>query len=160
MTQTPTDAVATAPTVRITTAKGDIVIRLYPEETPQTAANFLELAGSGFYDGLTFHRVESSSGFQLIQGGCPKGTGAGGGPKTVVREISPKLTHIEGAVGLARSQHPDSGSCQFYICNCAIHALDGGYAVFGQVIEGLDVAKRIVPGDKMLKVTVADITSS
>ncbi len=140
--------------VTITTAKGKIVAELYGNDAPNTVKNFVSLIEKKFYDGLKFHRVETAEGFKLIQGGDPKGDGTGNGPNTIKLEISPKLRHWEGALAMARSQDPNSASCQFYICNSDIATLDGKYAVFGKVIEGLDVAKQIAVNDKMTKVTV------
>lgn len=135
----------------IVTDKGTIKFELYEKEAPITTKNFIELAQKGFYDGLTFHRVEP--GF-VIQGGDPKGDGTGGSQKTIPLEINPALTHKKGAVGMARSQDPNSASSQFYICLEDAKFLDGNYAVFGQVTEGMDVAEKISVGDKMIKVTI------
>ncbi len=141
----------------IVTEKGTIKFELYEKEAPITTKNFIELAQKGFYDGLTFHRVEP--GF-VIQGGDPKGDGTGGSGKTIPLEIAPNLTHKKGAVAMARSNDPNSASSQFYICldisleNAKF--LDGKYAIFGQVIEGQDVVEKIVKGDKMLKVTIGE----
>ncbi len=143
--------------VTITTAKGDIVVDLYGNEAPKTVTNFVKLVKQGFYDGLTFHRVETMAGFQLIQGGDPQGNGMGDSPDKVKLEISPKLKHWEGAIGMARTQLPDSASCQFYICTCPIPALDGMYAIFGKVNTGLDIAKKTEVGDVMTKVTVVEL---
>lgn len=137
----------------IVTDRGTIKFELYENDAPITTKNFIELAQKGFYDGLTFHRVEP--GF-VIQGGDPKGDGTGGSEKTIPLEINPNLTHKKGAVGMARSQDPDSASSQFYICLGDAKFLDGKYAVFGQVIEGQDVAEKIQKGDKMLKVTIGE----
>ncbi len=140
--------------VTITTAKGKIVAELYGNDAPNTVNNYVMLIEKKFYDGLTFHRVETGAGFQLIQGGDPKGNGSGDSPDKIKLEISPKLRHWEGALAMARSADPNSASCQFYICNVDIAQLDKQYAVFGKVIEGLDVSKKIAVGDKMTKVTV------
>ena len=91
-----------------------------------------------------------------MQTGCPQGTGTGGSGQTIKLEIDKDLRHIDGAVGMARSQSPNSASSQFYICDGAQHSLDGGYAVFGQVTEGMDVVRAIAsvstkPGDKPVK---------
>ncbi len=137
----------------IETSKGIIKFELFEKEAPITTKNFIDLAQSGFYNGLTFHRVEP--GF-VIQGGDPNGDGTGGSGKTIPLEIAPSLTHKKGAVGMARSSDPNSASSQFYICLVDAKFLDGQYAVFGQVIEGQDVAEKIVVGDKMLKVTIGD----
>ncbi|HEX7575835.1 MAG TPA: peptidylprolyl isomerase [Candidatus Methanoperedens sp.] len=135
----------------IVTEKGTIKFELYEKEAPITTKNYIELAQKGFYDGLTFHRVEP--GF-VIQGGDPKGDGTGGSGKTIPLEINTTLTHKKGAVGMARSQDPNSASSQFYICLGDAKFLDGDYAVFGQVIAGQDVAEKITKGDKMVKVTI------
>ncbi len=137
----------------IETEKGIIKFELYEKEAPITTKNFIDLAQKGFYNGLTFHRVEP--GF-VIQGGDPKGDGTGGSDKTIPLEINASLTHKRGAVGMARSQDPNSASSQFYITFGNAKFLDGKYAVFGQVIEGMDVAEKIVKGDRMLKVTIAE----
>jgi peptidyl-prolyl cis-trans isomerase B (cyclophilin B) len=139
------------PTVVIMTNKGEFRFELYEKRAPTTAANFIELAESGFYDGLTFHRYEP--GF-VIQGGDPLGTGMGGSDKTIPLEVHPELKHIEGAVAMARSQDPNSASSQFYVTLAPSHFLDGSYAVFGQVTEGMDVVKSLRAGDKMEKVTI------
>ena len=90
----------------------------------------------------------------VIQGGDPKGDGTGGSEKTIPLEINASLTHKKGAVGMARSQDPNSASSQFYICLGDAKFLDNNYAVFGQVIEGQDIAEKITKGDKMIKVTI------
>lgn len=139
--------------VTIETDKGTIKFDLYEEDAPITTANFVKLAESGFYDGLNFHRVEP--GF-VIQGGCPHGTGTGSSSEMIPLEISPNLRHDdEGVVAMARSQNPNSASCQFYITLGKQSFLDDNYAVFGKVTEGMDVVKSIRIGDKMSKVTVA-----
>lgn len=143
----------------IVTAKGNIVISLNAKDAPQTVNNFVTLARQGFYDGLTFHRVENQTGFVLIQGGDPLGTGTGGPGYTVPAEIG--LLHNEGAIAMARlgdqanPQRASSGS-QFYICLVPIHQLDGAYTVFGYVVQGLDVAKKIAKGDQMLSVVIVE----
>ncbi|MDO8726499.1 MAG: peptidylprolyl isomerase [Candidatus Methanoperedens sp.] len=135
----------------IVTDKGTIKFELYEKDAPITTKNFIELAQKGFYDGLTFHRVEP--GF-VIQGGDPKGDGTGGSGKTIPLEIAQTLTHKKGAVAMARSNDPNSASSQFYIVLEDSKFLDGKYAIFGQVIEGQDVVEKIAKGDKMLKVTI------
>jgi len=137
----------------IVTEKGTIKFELYEKEAPITTKNFIDLAQKGFYDGLTFHRVEP--GF-VIQGGDPKGDGTGGSEKTIPLEIAPTLTHKKGAVAMARSNAPNSASSQFYIVLEEAKFLDGKYAIFGQVIEGQDVVDKIAKGDKMLKVTIGE----
>ncbi len=138
----------------ITTVKGTMEVDLYGKDAPKTVANFVKLAKKKFYNGLTFHRVETGAGFQLIQGGDPDGNGSGGSDQTIKLEISPKLRHWEGALAMARASDPDSASSQFYICNCDIAQLDGSYAVFGKVVKGLDVSKRIKVGDKISSIVI------
>lgn len=139
--------------VTIVTEKGIIKFELHETETPITTKNFIELAESKFYDGLTFHRVEP--GF-VAQGGDPNGDGTGGADKNIQLEVAPLLSHVKGAVGMARSQDPNSASSQFYFCIEDATFLDGNYAVFGQVIEGMGVVEDLKVGDKMLKVTIGD----
>ena len=123
------------------TGKGTIRIQFYEDKAPITTANFIRLAKRGFYDGLMFHRVIDDF---VIQTGDPLGTGMGGSGETIVLETNKSLTHTDGAVGMARSSNPNSASSQFYICDGPQHrSLDGGYAVFGQVIEGMDVVRAI-----------------
>jgi cyclophilin family peptidyl-prolyl cis-trans isomerase len=140
----------------ISTAKGDIVVHLDAEAAPQTVNNFVFLARDGFYDGLTFHRVEP--GF-VIQGGDPNGDGSGGPGYTVPAEIG--LTHTKGAIAMARTsdainpERASSGS-QFYIALEALPQLDGAYTVFGQVVEGMDVVQSIAVGDVIESITIAE----
>ena len=130
----------------IETNKGTMKMELYGEKAPATAANFIKLAKSGFYNGLVFHRV--IKGF-MIQGGDPTGTGSGGSKDTIVLETNQELNHTDGAVSMARTNDPNSASSQFFICDGAQPHLDGNYAVFGQVIEGMEVVRAIaaVPTD-------------
>ena len=136
----------------IETDKGIIKFELYEDKAPITAKNFIELASSGFYDGLTFHRYEP--GF-VIQGGDPNGDGTGGSGKNIPLEVNRDLTHAKGAVAMARTQDPNSASSQFYITLEDAHFLDGSYAVFGKVIEGMDVVGQLRAGDVMNKVTIS-----
>ncbi|HEY71659.1 MAG TPA: peptidylprolyl isomerase [Thermoflexia bacterium] len=138
----------------ISTVKGDIVVQLDAAAAPQTVNNFVFLAQEGFYDGLTFHRVEP--GF-VIQGGDPLGSGVGGPGYTVPAEI--KLPHLEGAIAMARkgdNVNPDraSSGSQFYITLAPTPFLDGGYTAFGQVSGGMDVVQSIAVGDVIEKVTI------
>lgn len=137
----------------IETDKGIIKAELYTDKAPITAKNFIDLANSGFYNGLVFHRVEP--GF-VVQGGDPKGDGTGGSGKTIPLEISPELRHVKGALAMARSQDPDSASSQFYITLDETPFLDGNYAVFGKVVIGMDAVEKIKVGDRMNKVYVVD----
>ena len=138
-------------TAVIETNKGTFKFRLYTEKAPLTTANFIKLAEKGFYKGLSFHRYEP--GF-VIQGGDPKGDGTGGSGTTIPLEINPELKHDKGAVGMARAQDPNSASSQFYVCLEDAHFLDGQYAVFGRVTEGIDVVLKLRAGDVMNKVYI------
>ncbi len=143
----------------IVTSKGNIVVDLDAASAPRTVNNFVYLARQGFYDGLTFHRVEDNPAFALIQGGDPAGNGTGGPGYTVPAEIG--LPHDQGAIATARlgdqvnPERASSGS-QFYICLVPIHQLDGGYTVFGYVVEGLEVAQQITVGDKILTIVITE----
>ncbi|MGM9614408.1 MAG: peptidylprolyl isomerase [Oscillospiraceae bacterium] len=146
---------------------GVIKAELYPEIAPNTVNNFVSLVEKGFYNGLIFHRV--IPGF-MIQGGCPKGTGTGGPGYEIPGEFAANgfandLKHTRGVLSMARAMHPDSAGSQFFIMHEDAPHLDGQYAAFGQVLEGMDVVDRIAAtktgwGDKplspqiMQKVTV------
>lgn len=124
---------------------GTIKAELDGDTAPITVANFLKLAESGFYDGLTFHRI--IDGF-MIQGGDPKGNGTGGADKTIKGEFSQngvenKLSHVRGTLSMARSQDMDSASSQFFIVQSDCTSLDGQYAAFGTVTEGMDLVDKI-----------------
>jgi len=134
------------------TTKGTIKFALYEKDAPITTKNFVELVERKFYDGLKFHRVEP--GF-VIQGGDPKGDGTGGSEKKIPLEVTPKLKHDSaGVVAMARTSDPNSASSQFYITLRDTPFLDMNYAVFGKVIEGLDVVMKIQVGDVMKKVWI------
>ncbi len=135
----------------IETNKGTIKLELFEDKAPTTTANFIKLAESGFYNGLSFHRYVA--GF-VIQGGDPKGDGTGGSAESIPLEIHPDLRHIQGALAMARAQDPNSASSQFYITLEASHSLDDNYAVFGQVVDGLDVALALRKGDVMTSVSI------
>ena len=125
---------------------GKMVAELYPEVAPNTVNNFISLVKSGFYDGLIFHRV--IPGF-MIQGGCPQGTGMGGPGWSIRGEFSGNgvkndLKHDRGVLSMARAMNPNSAGSQFFIMVEKAPHLDGQYASFGKVIEGMDVADRIV----------------
>ena len=137
---------------RITTAKGDIVFTFSPNEAPMHSAAFIKLARAGFYDDLTFHRVEP--GF-VIQGGDPSGNGTGGPGYNLDAEFS-ELPHLKGTVAMARSANPNSAGSQFYICLDDAPFLNRQYTVFGHVVEGQSVVDAIRPGDKMVQVTIED----
>ena len=156
------------PVVTFEMENGDIMkAELYPEIAPNTVNNFISLVNKGFYDGLIFHRV--ISGF-MIQGGCPDGTGMGGPGYTIKGEFSQNgfandLKHTEGVLSMARAMHPDSAGSQFFIMHKTSPHLDGAYAAFGKIIEGMDVVDKIagvqtdfqdrpLQEQKMKKVTV------
>jgi peptidylprolyl isomerase/peptidyl-prolyl cis-trans isomerase B (cyclophilin B) len=141
------------PTAVIAMEKGgEIVIDLFPDDAPKTVENFVTLAKKGFYNGLTFHRVEP--GF-VAQGGDPKGDGTGG-PGYMIKAEFNKQKHVRGTVAMARSQSPDSAGSQFYICFKPAPFLDGQYTVFGLVTKGMDVVDRIKIGDKMKSVKIVE----
>ncbi|MDR3050982.1 MAG: peptidylprolyl isomerase [Oscillospiraceae bacterium] len=137
----------TNPTFVIEMESGDTMRgELYPDIAPGTVANFVDLANSGFYDGLVFHRV--IPGF-MIQGGDPNGTGAGGPGYCIKGEFAQNgvpnsLAHDRGVLSMARTSAPDSAGSQFFIMVAKASHLDGQYAAFGKVLEGLDVADTIV----------------
>lgn len=124
---------------------GTVTVALDKEAAPLTVANFVKLANDGFYDGLTFHRI--INGF-MMQGGDPDGTGTGGSDETIKGEFSAngvdnKLSHTEGAISMARSQKYDSASSQFFIVHEDSTFLDGDYACFGYVTEGMSIVDKI-----------------
>lgn len=133
-------------TVKLTLSSGEfMIIELYPEMAPKTVENFVSLVSNKFYDGLTFHRV--ISGF-MIQGGCPKGNGTGGPGHHIEGEFSANgfdnpLKHTRGVISMARAQDPNSAGSQFFIMHKDSPHLDGQYAAFGKVIEGIDVVDFI-----------------
>jgi len=132
-------------TIKMAGPGGEIKAELYPEIAPNTVNNFISLVKQGFYDGLIFHRV--ISGF-MIQGGCPQGTGTGGPGYQIKGEFSSNgfanaLRHERGVLSMARAMHPDSAGSQFFIMHDDAPYLDGEYAAFGRVIEGMDTVDRI-----------------
>lgn len=135
------------PVATIEMENGSLIkVELDPVNAPNTVKNFIALAEDGFYDGLTFHRV--IPGF-VIQGGCPEGTGRGGPGYAIKGEFAAnehtnELTHERGVISMARSNLPDSAGSQFFITVAETPQLDGQYAAFGTVIEGMDEADRIV----------------
>ncbi len=139
----------------------EIKLELYPEKAPITVENFENLVGEKFYDGLTFHRV--ISGF-MIQGGCPKGDGTGGPDKRIKGEFSANgvpndLKHTRGVLSMARAMDPNSAGSQFFIMHKDAPHLDGQYAAFGKVIEGIEAVDEIAESetdfnDKPLKPVV------
>lgn len=133
-------------TVILTTSQGVIKFKFYPQDAPNTVNRMIELINQGFYNGLIFHRVVP--GF-VIQGGDPSGSGAGGSGQKLKAEFNARR-HIEGTVAMARAQDPDSADSQFYISLGTHPHLDRSYTVFGQVIEGMDAARKIQIGDKIV----------
>ena len=148
---------------------GKIKLELCPEAAPKTVANFEKLVRAGFYNGLIFHRV--ISGF-MIQGGDPQGTGMGGADERIVGECAANghpnpLKHVRGVISMARAQNPNSASSQFFIMHADAPYLDGQYAAFGRVVEGMETVDEIaaIPTDfrdrpvtdmRMKSVTIED----
>ena len=139
------------PIVTFTMQNGGVIkAELYPEIAPNTVNNFISLVQKGFYDGLIFHRV--IRGF-MIQGGDPQGTGIGGPGYSIPGEfaqngfLTNNLAHTEGVLSMARAMDPDSAGSQFFIMHKTSPHLDGAYAAFGKVIEGMDVVDRIAEAD-------------
>lgn len=137
----------------IETDKGNIELVLFDKEAPSTVKNFEKLANSGFYDGLSFHRV--IPGF-VIQGGCPIGDGTGGPGYTIKCEIN-WHKHGKGALSMAHAGK-DTGGSQFFITHAPQPHLDGRHTVFGQVEKGMDIVLKIKQGDRMNKVKVFEVT--
>ena len=142
-------------TAKMITEKGDMQIEFYEKDAPVTVANFIKLATSGFYDGLTFHRVIPDF---VIQGGCPKGNGTGGPGYTIPCELDGENQyHDRGVLSMAHAGRNTGGS-QFFIChsrNNTAH-LDRQHTCFGKVVEGLEVIDAIRQGDKILKIEVSE----
>lgn len=134
------------PIITITMESGDVMkAELYPEIAPISVNNFISLIKKGFYNGLIFHRV--IPGF-MIQGGCPNGTGMGGPGYSIKGEfthngVKNDLKHTEGVLSMARAMHPDSAGSQFFIMHKTSPHLDGEYAAFGKITEGMDVVNKI-----------------
>lgn len=134
------------PMITITMENGDVMkAELYPDIAPNTVNNFIHLVQKGFYNGLIFHRV--IPGF-MIQGGCPNGNGMGGPGYSIKGEFSQNgfpndLKHTPGVLSMARAMHPDSAGSQFFIMHKTSPHLDGAYAAFGKVTEGLEIVDRI-----------------
>jgi cyclophilin family peptidyl-prolyl cis-trans isomerase len=137
-------------TVKIATQHGVIRYKFYSNDAPKTVARIVELIKAGFYNGLTFHRV--LPGF-VAQGGDPNGNGTGGSGQRLKAEFNERR-HVEGAVAMARANDPDSADSQFYITLAPQPHLDRNYTVFGQVVEGMDVVRKLQVGDKMTMVTL------
>ena len=134
----------------LTTENGGVIeLELYPDVAPITVSNFVYLAKKGFYDGLIFHRV--IEGF-MIQGGCPEGTGMGGPDHRIKGEFASNgfennLKHERGVISMARTQNPDSAGSQFFIMHQTSPHLDGDYAAFGRVINGIEIVDSIAASE-------------
>lgn len=139
--------------IKVTMENGEsFVIELCPEQAPITCENFLKLVKSGFYNGLTFHRV--IDGF-MAQGGDPNGNGMGGSDENIKGEfrmngVNNTLSHTRGVISMARSQNPNSASSQFFICYGDCTFLDGQYAAFGKVIEGMETVDNFLKIDRRM----------
>ncbi|MFA5066130.1 MAG: peptidylprolyl isomerase [Dehalococcoidia bacterium] len=138
-------------TALIKTAKGDLVLELYPQDAPVTVNNFVTLARKGFYNGLTFHRVIPDF---MAQGGDPSGNGTGGPGYQFQDEFSSR-THQAGSLSMANSG-PNTNGSQFFICYTPQPHLNGKHTVFGQLTQGMDVLKKLVNGDKMNEVIITE----
>ncbi|MCI5569104.1 MAG: peptidylprolyl isomerase [Candidatus Alectryocaccobium sp.] len=134
------------PIITITMRNGDVMkAELYPDVAPNTVNNFISLVKKGYFNGLTFHRI--ISGF-MIQGGCPNGTGMGGPGYCIKGEFSQNgfkndLSHTPGVLSMARAMDPNSAGSQFFIMHKAANYLDGQYAAFGKITEGMDIVNKI-----------------
>jgi cyclophilin family peptidyl-prolyl cis-trans isomerase len=137
-------------TVILSTTQGVIRFKFFPVDAPNTVKRLIELINQGFYNGLTWHRVVP--GF-VIQVGDPQGTGSGGSGQKLKAEFN-KHRHIEGTLGMARGGDKDSADSQFYITLGASPHLDHNYTVFGQVIDGIDAARKIRVGDKVTSIVI------
>ena len=130
-------------TLILETTQGPVTIEMRPDLAPGHVARIKELAREGFYDGLNFHRV--IDGF-VAQGGCPEGTGTGGTGQKIPAEFN-EGKHVRGTCSMARSQNPDSGDCQFYICLDDVSYLDGQYTVWGEVTSGMENVDALPKGE-------------
>ena len=139
--------------VKISTAKGEMIVELYDNETPVTVNNFKDLIGKGFYNGLNFHRVLPDF---VIQGGCPDGTGAGGPGYKIDCELTGELQyHDRGVLSMAHAGRNTGGS-QFFVCHSRDNTahLDRNHTCFGKVTEGLDVLDQIQQGDEITSIEI------
>jgi len=135
----PANKAGGSPIVYIETEMGTIKLELFPQEAPNHVANFLDLVNTGFYTGLTWHRVIRDF---VIQSGDPKGDGSGNAGYVITAEFS-NLPHNPGTLSMARGNDPNTASCQFFICLSRRPDLDGRYSIFGRTIEGMDVVLKI-----------------
>ncbi len=139
-------------TATIQTNRGDIVLELHQDKTPNTVKNFVDLAEKGYYNGLTFHRVIPDF---MIQGGCPDGTGMGGPGYKFADEFDPELRHDGPGVLSMANAGPNTNGSQFFITHVATPHLDGKHSVFGRVVTGQDVVDAVQQGDRMETVTIS-----
>jgi peptidyl-prolyl cis-trans isomerase B (cyclophilin B) len=138
---------------RIATARGEIILQLYPEHAPQTVNNFVFLARENFYDGVSFHRVIANF---MIQGGDPSASGSGGpGYRFADETRGNPLTHQTGAISMANAG-PDTNGSQFFITHCPQPHLNGRHTVFGKVLQGQEVVDAICQGDVMVSVRIEE----
>jgi peptidyl-prolyl cis-trans isomerase B (cyclophilin B) len=152
MTNVQLRAQTTTKTATIETSKGNIVLDLYFDKTPKTCQNFEKLANSGFYNGLSFHRVIPDF---MIQGGCPKGDGTGGPGYQFEDELHPELRHDGPGVLSMANSGPNSNGSQFFITHVATPWLNDKHTVFGRVSQGQDVVNAIRQGDKIVKIAIS-----
>jgi cyclophilin family peptidyl-prolyl cis-trans isomerase len=138
------------------TSKGEVRMELAAREIPGASNNFVFLACTGYYDGLTFHRVVLTPQPFVIQGGDPLGDGTGGPGYRIPDEFSPNWRHITGALAMARSSAPNSAGSQFYITLAPQPGLDNQYTVFGRVIYGMEVVRAIRQGDRITRVDILE----
>ncbi len=143
--------------VILKTSKGDIAGTLFASKVPMTAANFLNLAKKGFYDGLSFHRVIPNF---MIQGGDPEGRGTGGPGYRFADEFNPSLRHSKPGIFSMANAGPGTNGSQFFITHVETPWLDGKHSVFGEVTSGQDVVNRIAKGDKIEKIEILDSTDA
>jgi len=139
-------------TAVIVTKYGEIKLELFDDKTPITCANFEKLANTGFYDGLTFHRVIADF---MIQGGCPRGDGSGGPGYQFEDEFHPSLKHDGPGVLSMANAGPGTNGSQFFITHVPCPWLDGKHTVFGKVIEGQNIVDKVKAGDEIQKITVS-----
>ena len=139
-------------TATIQTNRGDIVLELHQDKTPNTVKNFVDLAEKGYYNGLTFHRVIPDF---MIQGGCPDGTGMGGPGYKFADEFDPELRHDGPGVLSMANAGPNTNGSQFFITHVATPHLDGKHSVFGRVVTGQDLVDAVQQGDRMETVTIS-----
>lgn len=139
-------------TATIQTSRGNIVLELHQDKTPNTVKNFVDLTEKGFYNDLIFHRVIADF---MVQGGCPDGTGMGGPGYKFADEFHPELKHDGPGVLSMANAGPNTNGSQFFITHAAQPHLDGKHSVFGRVVTGQDVVDAIQQGDRMESVTIS-----